>query len=64
LTYDRAHRLDAIRAALKTDPALGVSEVAREYGFHRVGNFTTNYRRLLGERPSAARGSTTRSNRI
>src|SRR5262249_3883437 len=62
MTYYRALRVNATRSALKAEPARGVAEVARGYGFHHLGNFAADYRRLFGERPSATRASTARSN--
>lgn len=45
-------RLNAVRAKLKNSPQSAVAEVAREFGFHHLGNFAFDYRRLFGERPS------------
>ena len=51
MAYFKALRLNAVRVALKVTPA-AVSEAAREFGFHHLGNFAADYRRLFGERPS------------
>ena len=58
MTYYRALRLNATRSTLKADPAREIANVASDYGFHHLGNFAADYRRLFGERPSATRAST------
>jgi AraC family transcriptional regulator, ethanolamine operon transcriptional activator len=58
MAYYRVLRLNAARAVLKADPARAVAEVARGFGFHHLGHFAADYRRLFGERPSATRGVT------
>ncbi|HEY2784524.1 MAG TPA: helix-turn-helix domain-containing protein [Fimbriiglobus sp.] len=57
MTYYRRVRLSAARTALKTDSSTGVAEVARQFGFHHVGNFAADFRRLFGERPSETHAS-------
>lgn len=57
MTYYRRIRLNATRAALKGSPPHGVAEVARQFGFHHLGNFAADYRCLFGERPSVTRVS-------
>lgn len=52
MTYYRFIRLNQVRTALKTDTDLTVAGIARSYGFHHLGNFAVDYRRLFGERPS------------
>lgn len=52
MTYYRALRLNAVRSALKAGTTSLVSDVARGYGFHHLGNFAADYRRAFGERPS------------
>lgn len=63
MTYYRTLRLNATRAALKAEPSRGIAEIAREHGFHHLGNFAADYRRLFGERPSATRDVNKRSER-
>ena len=53
MAYYKCLRLNAVRARLKADPLPAVAAVAREFGFHHLGNFAADYRRLFGERPSA-----------
>lgn len=55
MAYYRALRLNAVRAALTTPDAPPVSAVARTFGFHHLGNFSADYRRLFGELPSRTR---------
>ncbi|MBP3959946.1 helix-turn-helix domain-containing protein [Gemmata sp. G18] len=52
MAYYKAVRLNTVRSGLKADPAAAISDVARGYGFHHLGNFAADYRRLFGERPS------------
>ncbi len=54
MAYYKALRLNAVREALKTTPpaAASVAGVARGWGFHHLGNFSADYRRLFHERPS------------
>lgn len=56
MAYFKTVRLNAVRAALKSDPALLVSAVAREHGFHHLGNFAADYRRAFGVNPSGDEG--------
>lgn len=51
IAYYRSIRLNAARAELKAGAA-SVSDVARRWGFHHLGNFAADYRRAFGERPS------------
>lgn len=53
LVYFKSLRLNAARSRLKADPLVAVADVARMFGFHHLGNFAADYRRLFGERPSA-----------
>lgn len=57
MTYYRRIRLNATRTALKGGSPHGVAEVARRFGFHHLGNFAADYRRLFSERPSETRAS-------
>ena len=52
MVYYKCLRLNAVRARLKKCPYAAVAEVANEFGFHHLGNFASDYRRLFGERPS------------
>jgi AraC family ethanolamine operon transcriptional activator len=51
MAYCKRLRLNAVRSRLQGEPAT-VAQVAREYGFHHLGNFAADYRRLFGESPS------------
>lgn len=53
--YYKHLRLNAVRAALKADPHLSVAAAAVAVGFHHLGNFSADYRRLFGEKPSDTR---------
>lgn len=53
MTYFRILRLNAVRSRLRKDASLSIADAARAYGFHHLGNFASDYRRLFGERPSA-----------
>lgn len=53
MAYYRCLRLNAVRSRLKSDPLVAVADAAREFGFHHLGNFAADYRRLFGELPSA-----------
>ncbi|MFO0848361.1 MAG: helix-turn-helix domain-containing protein [Gemmataceae bacterium] len=55
MAYYKCLRLNAVRAELKADPAAVIARVAREYGFHHLGNFAADYRRQFGEPPSAVK---------
>lgn len=58
MAFFRCLRLNAARTALRADPLLAVGDAARANGFHHLGNFSADYRRLFGERPSdTPRGS-------
>lgn len=52
ITYFRFLRLNAVRAKLRTDPRLTIAQAAAEFGFHHLGNFAADYRRLFGISPS------------
>ncbi len=58
MVFYKSLRLNAVRARLKHSPHTAVAEVAREFGFHHLGNFAFDYRRLFGERPSQTDRST------
>lgn len=52
MTYFRFLRLNAARVKIRTDPLLTIAEAAAEFGFHHLGNFAADYRRLFGISPS------------
>lgn len=52
MTYYRFLRLNAVRYKLQTDQEIAIADAAREFGFHHLGNFAADYRRLFGMRPS------------
>jgi len=52
MAYYRCLRLNAVRSRLRANPPVAISDAAREVGFHHLGNFAADYRRLFGERPS------------
>lgn len=52
MAYFKCLRLNAVRSQLRADPAAAVAAAARAFGFHHLGNFAADYRRLFGERPS------------
>ena len=58
LAYFRVLRLHRVRTALKS--ARGreetVADIARRWGFHRLGSFAAEYERQFGELPSKTRG--------
>lgn len=61
--YLNRFRLNAVRRELKlAEPNRRVGEVARRWGFHHLGQFSTDYRKLFGECPSDSlkNGSSTR----
>jgi AraC family transcriptional regulator, ethanolamine operon transcriptional activator len=53
--YYKFLRLNAVRTRLKSNPHTAIADAAREFGFHHLGNFAADFRRLFGERPSEAR---------
>ena len=58
MTYFRFLRLNAVRHRLRTDPQVAIADAARDCGFHHLGNFASDYRRLFGLLPSeTVRGS-------
>lgn len=52
MTYFRFLRLNAVRSRLRTDPLVAIADAARDCGFHHLGNFAADYRRLFGLLPS------------
>jgi AraC family ethanolamine operon transcriptional activator len=52
IAYFNCLRLNAVRSRLKANPHITIADAAREFGFHHLGNFAADYRRLFGERPS------------
>jgi AraC family ethanolamine operon transcriptional activator len=54
LAYFRVIRLHAARAALSRarESEESVAQIARRFGFHRLGSFSNEYRRQFGEFPS------------
>ena len=52
MAYEKCLRLNAVRSQLKASPLLPIADVARQFGFHHLGNFAADYRRLFGELPS------------
>lgn len=52
MTYFRFLRLNAVRSRLRTDSQVSIADAARECGFHHLGNFAADYRRLFGLLPS------------
>ncbi len=52
MTYFKMLRLNAVRASLKKNRLLSIKDAAVACGFHHLGNFAGEYRRLFGERPS------------
>lgn len=52
MTYFKFLRLNAVRLSLKKNPLLSIKDAAEACGFHHLGNFAGEYRRLFGERPS------------
>ncbi len=55
MTYYRCLRLNAVRSRLKEDPLVSVAAAARTFGFHHLGNFAADFRRLFGFLPSGSR---------
>jgi len=53
--YLRLRRMHSVHHTLRSGgpDAASVSEVARRYGFCRLGRFAADYRDLFGELPSA-----------
>jgi AraC family ethanolamine operon transcriptional activator len=58
LAYSRVMRLHAVRTDLKEARGgnQSVAEIARRWGFHRLGAFASEYRRQFGELPSHTMG--------
>ena len=55
MTYFRFLRLNAVRARLRDRPEVAIADAAHEFGFHHLGNFAAQYRRLFGSLPSDIR---------
>lgn len=55
MAYYKCLRLNAVRSRLKSNALIAVATAAHENGFHHLGNFAADYRRLFGERPSETR---------
>lgn len=51
MAYFKCLRLNAVRGRLRTAPGVSIGDVAVAFGFHHLGNFAADYRRLFGERP-------------
>jgi len=52
-TYLVTRRLHGARRALcKSDPRVGITDVANSWGFWHMGQFAVDYRRQFGELPS------------
>ena len=58
MAYLRVARLHATRSSLKAARGGGesVADIARRWGFHRLGPFASEYRRHFGELPSHTLG--------
>lgn len=56
MAYFKTLRLNAVRDALKRETTGHVAIVARRFGFHHLGNFAADYRRLFGSPPSQTNG--------
>lgn len=52
MTYFRYLRLNAVRSRIRSDSQITIADAAREFGFHHLGNFAADYRRLFAIRPS------------
>lgn len=52
VTFFRFLRLNAVRSRLRANQEIAIADAAREFGFHHLGNFAADYRRLFGVRPS------------
>jgi AraC-like DNA-binding protein len=48
-------RLNQVNQRLKSGSAETIMQVAQRYGFHHMGHFSTQYRRLFGETPRQTR---------
>ena len=60
IVYFKCLRLNAVRSKLKENPLITIADAARQFGFHHLGNFAADYRRLFGERPSETLKSVSR----
>ncbi len=58
MAYFRVTRLHAVRSSLKAarGGSGSVADIARRWGFHRLGPFASEYRRHFGELPSQTLG--------
>lgn len=52
MAFYKCLRLNAVRSQLRANSHLAIADVAFEFGFHHLGNFAADYRRLFGHRPS------------
>ena len=56
ITYLKAIRLNAVRRVLKKSAAtVSIQDIACDYGFWHMSQFSADYRRLFGEKPSETR---------
>ena len=56
LRYRRQAMLNRVRWALQSAPAHeGVHDVASQWGFWHMGQFSRDYRQMFGEAPSVTR---------
>jgi AraC family transcriptional regulator, ethanolamine operon transcriptional activator len=53
MTYYRCLRLNVVRMRLREHPEWTIAQAAASCGFHHLGNFAADYRRLFGELPTA-----------
>lgn len=57
-TYLRTVRLNAVRRALREDPAPDtIADIAARWGFWHMGHFSHDYKALFGETPSQTRAA-------
>lgn len=52
MAWMKARRLEKAREALARGAGANVTEIAMEWGFYHLGNFSADYRAQFGERPS------------
>jgi AraC family ethanolamine operon transcriptional activator len=50
MAYYKCLRLNAVRSRLRANSLVAIADAAREFGFHHLGNFAADYRKLFGER--------------
>lgn len=60
MVFFKCLHLNAVRSQLKADPLAVFADAALEFGFHHLGNFAADYRKLFGERPSETERSGSR----